>query len=151
MALYRRILVAIDASPQSKRCLDHAIALAIDQDAVLRIVHAVDYISPPFDTTNVAEGQLHNAYIDAGNSVITSALEQARSRGLTVDAVVIDTDDPRRPAADTLLRDIEEWHADIVIVGTHGRTGLARLFLGSVSETILRSANVPVLVLRTTG
>ena len=151
MAVYRRILVAIDASVQSERCLDHAIALALDQGAALRIVHAVDYIAPPFDTTNVAEGQLHDAYIDAGNAVVASALARAGARGLTVDAAVIDTNDPRRPAADAILRDIAEWHPDILIVGAHGRTGLARLFLGSVSETILRSASVPVLVLRTAG
>lgn len=151
MAVYRRILVAIDASVQSERCLDHAITLALDQGAALRIVHAVDYIAPPFDTTNVAEGQLHDAYIDAGNAVVASALARAGARGLTVDAAVIDTNDPRRPAAETILRDVADWQPDIVIVGSHGRTGLARMFLGSVSESILRTAPVPVLVLRTAG
>jgi nucleotide-binding universal stress UspA family protein len=151
VTIYRRILVAIDGSVQSERCLDHAIALASDQGAVLRIIHAVDYIVPTFDTTNVPPGQLHQAYLDAGNRTVASALARARVAGVSAEAAVIDTDDPRTHASEVILRDVAEWHPDVLVLGAHGRAGVSRVFLGSVSEAVLRSATVPVLVLRTTG
>ena len=151
MAIYARILVAIDASVQSERCLEHAIALATDQRAALRIIHAVDYVMPPFDTTGVPDGQLHDAYLRSGNAMIGAALERARSLGLSVDAAVIDTQDPRTRASEVILRDVVAWQPDLLVLGSHGRTGLARVFLGSVAEAVLRAAPVPVLVIRTSG
>jgi nucleotide-binding universal stress UspA family protein len=64
-----------------------------------------------------------------------------RNRGARVDALVC-----RGPAANEILRVTREIAADLIIMGTHGRTGIRRLVVGSVAEAVVRGAGVPVLV-----
>lgn len=50
--------------------------------------------------------------------------------------------------ASNLLAEAEKWHADLIVMGTHGRRGLGRVVIGSVAESVLRAATLPVLLVR---
>lgn len=148
MSIYRRIIAAIDESGPSSRALEHAIRLAADQNAQLRIVTVIDYVAPPFDTTNVAEGELHGAYRAASDGLLARAREIAHAHGLDAETDAIDPGDPRVHASEAILGEIERWQPDLVVMGAHGRAGLSRAVFGSVAESVLRGTSVPLLVLR---
>jgi nucleotide-binding universal stress UspA family protein len=76
--------------------------------------------------------------------VVDRALASARARGVTAEGRVVDG----RPA-ELLIAAAQERQADLIVLGSHGRRGLERFFLGSVAEGVVRTAPVPVLVVRT--
>ncbi|HLB16507.1 MAG TPA: universal stress protein [Burkholderiales bacterium] len=55
-----------------------------------------------------------------------------------------------RRVADAIVEDAERWSADLIVIGTHGRRGLSKLFLGSVAEGVVRISSIPVLLIRGT-
>ncbi len=148
-ALYRRILVPVDGSPQSDRALDVAIALASAQGASLRLVAVLDetkYVDGFEPTLVVIDDVLPRARREVGG-----ILEAARARAVAAGAraeVELVTEDAR-DIASTVIDRAAAWRADLLVVGTHGRRGLDRLLLGSIAEAILRRCPVPVLLVRT--
>ncbi len=150
--MYRRILVPVDGSAASMMGLRHAIGLAKDQGARLRVLNIVDdLIMAPMmmepsgaDLTHIldslrAEGQkvLKKAAAVAEKSAVKAETVQLESRG--------------QPVSDAILADARRSRADVIVMGTHGRQGLNRLLLGSDAERVLREAAVPVLLTRHDG
>jgi nucleotide-binding universal stress UspA family protein len=139
----RQILVPVDFTETSDRALGYAVELAHKFDAAVAIMHA--YQIPVY-------GFPDGAYITAADvaSQISTA-SQARLDSL------IDSQKLANVPLFGILRDgvaweeinsvAEEIHADLIIIGTHGRRGLARALLGSVAENVIRTAKVPVLVI----
>jgi nucleotide-binding universal stress UspA family protein len=135
---YETIVVGVDGSEHASAALDRAIEIAARQNAALHLVSVVELPSVQID------GQLDGP-LDVLESTAEQALEEgatrARERG--VDDVNTDI---RIGSADRILRNCaDEQDADLVVVGTHGRSGVDRLLLGSVSERVLRTATAPVL------
>jgi len=146
--MFKRILVAVDASQTGELALQTAIGLAIEWQAELRIVHAVD-------TVNINQGaefpvtpDLTESILKTGQEVLREAEVKAAAAGLAAGTslVTIDTMNERIPEA--IANDAETWLADLIVIGTHGRRGLSRLFLGSVAEGVARVATTPVLLVR---
>lgn len=151
--MYRRIFVPVDGSAASMMGLTHAIGLAKDQGARLRVLNVVDdlIIAPmmmePSGTADLtyvldslrAEGQkvLKKAAAIAEKSGVKAEAAQVESRGQNV--------------SDVILADARRSRADVIVMGTHGRRGLNRLLLGSDAERVLREAPVPVLLTRHDG
>lgn len=135
----RRILVGYDRSALSVVALKHASALASRCGAALELV----YVEPWQSVGGVPGGGLYVA-------PVMTAVEARRVRDEIREEVgegpkiVVTEGDP----AARLLRLAQAHHADLIVVGTHGRRGLARVLLGSVAEEIVRSTTVPVLVAR---
>ena len=147
--MYRRILVPVDGSSTSMRGMEHALGLAKDQRARLRLLNVIDeeVIVPgmdayaPLDMTPLidmvkTDGQkgLKKALALAARTNVRADAAMVRSRGLFVSEVILD--------------DARKWRADLIVMGTHGRRGLKRLLLGSDAERVLRDAPVPVLLVR---
>jgi nucleotide-binding universal stress UspA family protein len=135
---YETIVVGVDGSDYARAALDQAIEVATSQDAALHLVSVVELPSVQID------GQL-----DGPLEVLESTAEQAledgaeRANDRGVDEVYTDI---RIGSADRILRNYaDDQAADLVVVGTHGRSGVDRLLLGSVSERVLRTATAPVL------
>ena len=63
-----------------------------------------------------------------------------------MDSVLLDTYGTR--LSELVVKQVEEWGADLIVLGTHGRRGVGRLLLGSDAEQIVRTATVPVLLIR---
>jgi nucleotide-binding universal stress UspA family protein len=149
--MYQRIVVATDGSDTSNIAVDHAVQLAKDQRARLRIVHVVESIgyavsmagAYPFDPTPLWE-----ALREGGRQALSTAEAKARSAGVEIETVLLEDKEPPERVASILAKDAQKWDADLIVLGTHGRRGVDRLFLGSVAETLVRMASTPVLLVR---
>ena len=87
-----------------------------------------------------------DAYLkEAGTSILEKARIQIEAQGLAVDSVLLDTYGTR--LSELVVKQVEEWGADLIVLGTHGRRGVGRLLLGSDAEQIVRTATVPVLLI----
>lgn len=149
--MYQRILVAIDGSDTSSLALDHAVQLAKDQRARVRIVHVLEsfrYAASmaggyPFDPTPLWE-----ALREEGRKALLTAEAKAHGAGVEVETVMLEGDEASQRVASTVAKEAQHWDADLIVLGTHGRRGLDRLFVGSVAETLVRMAPTPVLLVR---
>jgi nucleotide-binding universal stress UspA family protein len=149
--MYRRILVAIDTSDTSQRALEHAVQLAAEQQARLRIVHAIESIEHlamsfsggyPVDMTGFIEAQRQE-----GQRLLTEAQTRARAAKVDCEAALLEGKEAMDRTARLVVKDARKWDADLIVVGSHGKTGLDRLVLGSVAESVIRTAQRPVLMI----
>lgn len=146
MKRIRRILYATDYSKASERALQEAIDLAKQNNAELLVVHVIEPV--PY----VAGGDYGGAelYIRLEESAKRNAqtsmqkLMQRLSR-LKVKAKSLLV---KGNAHEQIVKSAKGKKADIVVIGTHGRTGLSKLFLGSVAGRVVSSATCPVLTVR---
>ncbi len=142
------IVVGYDLSEQSDQAVDRAAAIAAQHQAKLLLVHAQgdETVSTNLATQNVMVSELEqmNAAVRAEETrVLDTTLGQVRERGVTVESVI------RAGPADEILAQVaDEYGADLIVVGTHGRTGLSRFLLGSVAASVIRHARCDVLVVR---
>lgn len=83
---------------------------------------------------------------DYGQKILDEALTKARTAGVDAEIKLIDL--PAQRLGETVATEAREWAADLIVVGTHGRKGIGRVFLGSGAEQIIRLAPVPILVIR---
>jgi nucleotide-binding universal stress UspA family protein len=149
--MYRRIFVAVDGSDPSRLALAHGLQLAKDQRARVRIVHAVESIhylvslagGYPFDAT-----ALLASLRDEGRKVVAQAEEAARAAGVEFETAMLEGKEASDRIATLLVQDARDWDADLIVLGTHGRRGFDRVFLGSVAEALVRMAPLPVLLVR---
>lgn len=133
-----RILVPADGSDRARVAADHGITVAAATDAALHVVHVVDLaaISGQFGSPEIID-----ALEESGRNAVDDVIHRADEAALrSVEASVLSG----RPAP-AILDYIDERDIDLVVMGTHGRTGLDRYLLGSVTEKIVRLADVPVL------
>jgi nucleotide-binding universal stress UspA family protein len=147
--MYARILAAVDGSEPSMRAYREAMRLAADQQAVLRVAHVIDLglaLVPWADGAVIDYDALETALRESGVRILEAAAAEARTTGSEAETVLLETDDDN-PAAE-ILTEATRWGADLIVMGTHGRHGLAHLILGSVAEGVVRRASVPVLLLR---
>jgi nucleotide-binding universal stress UspA family protein len=136
----KSILHPTDFSKPSEYALRFACALARDYQARLVLVHVVE---PP-----VYYGELgmavplppdFNDHLRARLAHLVPA-----DSGLSAETILVEGN-----ASRDILRVAEEQHCDLIVLGTHGRTGLSRVLLGSVAEEVSRHAELPVLTLKT--
>ena len=146
--MYKRILVPVDSSAPSGRALETAIAMARMTGASLRILHVLDELVFPVGfnmNASYAADVLPRLRRDSAR-----LLEEARTRvaaaGIAVDTS-LDEGFARR-TSDVILEAARNWPADLIVIGTHGRRGPSRLFMGSDAEQVVRAADVPVLLVR---
>lgn len=135
------VLVGVDFGDASARALAIAGVVAAAFDARLRVLHAERYEPPPYFTIEQI-GQLEAMHHAATASAAAHLVQFATAAsGLAVEPVVADA-----PPADALLA--ASATVDLLVLGTHGRRGPGRWWLGSVAERVVRGATIPVLVTR---
>jgi nucleotide-binding universal stress UspA family protein len=144
-----RILLALDDSKYSAGATDVLIAQFKTKDAELRLLHVVEPFpvrlakrrgsrqSPDFVAARVEQRKL-------ADELLSRATEKLRSAGYKV-TYLVEEGDPR----DVILNHAESWRADLIMVGSHGRTGLDRFLIGSVSEAVAHHAPCSVEIVRT--
>jgi nucleotide-binding universal stress UspA family protein len=136
---FRIILHPTDFSPNSEEALRVAHALARDLGVRLVLFHVA-----PFDVF------LSDMVVPADPQVYSDALEEVRRRVDGPDLkYAVETRYARGEAADEIIRAAQEPGCGLIVMGTHGRSGLARLLFGSVAEYVLPRADCPVLVVKT--
>jgi nucleotide-binding universal stress UspA family protein len=140
----RRLVVPLDGSAYAEEALPHASALGRAVDGTVVLVHV---------TTPVAAGAGRAAPASDkgkpnGHAVAPSYLESAAAR-LAAEGVRVTTSERRaETAADGVIDEVRDSAAGIVVMATHGRTGLPRLVFGSVASEVLRRGQQPVLLVR---
>lgn len=149
--MYKQILVPIDGSETAQRGLGEAIELAKLAGASLRVVHMIDGLSHALLTRDgVEQAAMRHAEMKAsGHALLERAVQQARQAGVSQVDSVLD-EDARGRVAEMVNDQAKQWGADLIVLGTHGRRGLGRLLLGSDAEAVVRSAHVPILLVRGT-
>jgi len=145
---YKRILVPVDGSSTSNAGLREAIRLAQGQGAELQLVHVADqhFITMMGMENATAVDDLLAGVLKAGKRILHNAEQLVRKADLESTSVLLET--LTGPAADPIVRQAKKWHADLIVIGTHGRRGVRRLLMGSDAEQILRTSPVPVLLVR---
>ena len=146
--MFKRILVAVDGSDTAEQALLEAINLAKEHQAQLRIVHAVDIVNLNLATEFPNPAEITDAMIKGGREILRKAEAVARGAGVAVETRLIEIDTLRHRIPEMIAADAEAWPADLIVICTHGRRGLSRLFLGSVAEGVVRVATKPVLLIR---
>jgi uncharacterized protein (DUF302 family)/nucleotide-binding universal stress UspA family protein len=137
----KHILVAVDFGEASGRACAVAATIARATGARVSALHAEQFEAPPYFTheqLDTMEAELKEARSRAADHV----REFAATHGLVTPEVTI----VEQPAAEAILRAADD--ADLVLLGSHGRRGPSRWWMGSVSERVARDAKVPVLVVR---
>ena len=132
----------------SVRGLKEAIKLGKLTGAKLRLIHVVDELSFAMSAGYGAAGSLDIIGLlrEAGGEILGQAKSAVQVSGLEVDTVLNDSFEGR--VCDLVLAQVGIWGADLVVLGTHGRRGVGRLFMGSDAESIVRASTIPVLLLR---
>lgn len=146
--MFKRILVAVDGSQTGELALQTAIRLATELQAQLRIVHAADIANINQDAESPKRSRLAENIIKNGQDILSGSEAIAASAGVAAETTLITIDALKKHIPEVIAEDAETWPADLIVIGTHGRRGLARLFLGSVAEGVARVASKPVLLVR---
>jgi nucleotide-binding universal stress UspA family protein len=147
--MYRKILVPVDGSDASQLGLQHAILLAKDQKAVLRLLHVVhDYLLVEGGFALAGSDQLLKDLVARGQSILSEAAGSARRQGIEAETECVEA--PLGPVGEAITEYAKQWQPDLIVIGTHGRRGVRRLVMGSDAEYLLRTATAPVLLLRAT-
>lgn len=152
MGLYQRILVPVDGSGPAGKSLAHALTLAANQGASIKLITVVDEAIGDYMGGELAwidPQTLRDNLVRGARKVLDAALEQAQAAGLPTESELIES--PEGHIGRTILEAAEIWHADLLVIATHGRHGLTRLLLGSTTETLLRKGNLPMLVIPSGG
>lgn len=149
MNAYRKILVAVDGSSASGKGLREAIRLARAESAQLFIVHVVDEFQAFAALDGLAAApaaDLLPALREGGKRILARAKASADKQGVRARTVLREV--LGGPAAQPIVREAKKAGADLIVLGTHGRRGVRRLVLGSDAEQVVRTASVPVLLVR---
>lgn len=136
--MYDDILLPTDGSPGAEAAIDHAVAQANQNSAVVHAVHVIEVT----DMGDVTEdtGNMQNKLRSSARELLEPILDAAEKAGVeSVEAVV-----EGRPH-EKLVDYIEDNDIDLVVMGSHGKTGLSRILLGSTAEKVVRHSPAPVL------
>lgn len=139
--MYHTILVPLDGSKLSEKALPLATAFATASNAQLLLVRSV-WVPRLSDITPEEE---EVKAVGEAEEYLADLAFKLEAQGLQVQTAV-----PYAPAAEGILMEIELRHADLVVMTTHGRSGISRLIYGSVAESILAHSPVPILLVRVT-
>jgi nucleotide-binding universal stress UspA family protein len=145
-----KILLAIDESKSSQAAVQSVMAMACQPGIEVKVLHVVEPPSllvgremtgpdPEFEA-------VWKTFREHAEALVAKATEALRKAGLNA-APAVEDGDPKSKIIDMA----KEWHADLIVVGSHGRKGLNRFLLGSVSEAVARHAHCSVEIVRTSA
>jgi nucleotide-binding universal stress UspA family protein len=140
-----RILFALDGSPASLDAMRLGLQLATPE-AHLRAVYVIDRAVRLTDFVPIYV--LEDAFIEEGKTALANAAGVFANLSNHVETGLLSTEPTSDDVPHTIVREAQRWHADLVVVGTHGRRGLARWLLGSVAARTARIAHTPLLLAR---
>lgn len=138
--MYEDVLVPFDGSEGAAEVLHHASEIAYWADSTIHVLYVADTNR---DSVTVVEGQTVDALAQEGEDMVEEATKTLDSLGVPSETDVVQGD-----PAPTIVEYAERYDYDLVVMPTHGREGLSRYLIGSVSEKVVRLSSVPVLTVR---
>ncbi len=142
-----KILLAIDDSKFSEAATRALIAQMKPKDTAVRVLHVTELA--PLPMTGVFGFQiadavlLQKARLKQAQKIVGRAIKMLRKARLKAEAVVVEGDPKSK-----IIDGAAEWHADLIVLGSHGRTGMGRFLMGSVSDAVARHARCSVEIVR---
>jgi len=127
----KTILCPLDLSAASAGLVAYAAALAVGTGAELHLLYVQEPAAPA-----------------AGEDDATAALDRHRAAAEAAGARCVSTDLAHGEAASTIVAEAQRQHADLIVIGAHGRTGLSRFLMGNTAEFVVRTATCPTLLVR---
>lgn len=141
MAIHK-ILIAIDGDPVAVHAAEMGFDLARSLGAEVALVYGVDPDFGYAPQSGVSSSQLMADAERDGRRLLASVADRSQGRPRPLEFLKVG-----KPSAE-VVKAAEEWPADLIVIGSHGRKGIQRALLGSVAEAVLRHAPCPVLVVR---
>jgi nucleotide-binding universal stress UspA family protein len=145
MNMFQRILMATDFSPASTPALEQSVKMARREGALLLIAHA--YQEPGLVELSHAPAGAYEEWDQKLRERVDSKLrplvDYARKEGVEARALLL-----TGFADEAIIEAAKQQRADLIVMGTHGRRGAARLFLGSVAARVISTAPCPVMTVR---
>ncbi len=144
---HKNILVALDDSKITDLVLQEVLKFKEHKNINVRLIHIVDatliyHGGPGFDYLTVI-----NACLKDGQALLDRAKNTLCSHAqFNVEQQIIELKPFQGRVAEAIVKEAQEWHADLLVMGTHGRRGFSHFILGSVAENIVRIATMPVLL-----
>ncbi|SAK95500.1 UspA domain-containing protein [Caballeronia arationis] len=144
--MYSRILVPIDGSAIASHALDEALKIARANGSEVQPLFVID--TPPVsgEASAAFYVDIRDAFAKEGAAVAAEAAARLKQAGVPGAPRVAEVELTGDDIAHRILKTAEEYGADLVVLGTHGRRGWRRLVLGSVAEHFLRLSRCPVLL-----
>ncbi len=145
--LYKRILLATDGSEQNKKAVTHAIEQAKLSGSELHAVYVMDiktdYGPKSYLSTDISTEGIRNFYRHEGDEAIKYVVDLAKNEGIDVQKWIVEGH-----PAEEILKLAKEQAADLIVMGTLGRSGIEKFLLGSVADKVIRNSSIPVLIVR---
>jgi nucleotide-binding universal stress UspA family protein len=138
----RKILVPVDGSPLAETAVDHAVDLALKPGASLVLLRAAE-AQMGFPPADPVEAQV--TAVREAEEYLVKVAERVRRAGVAN----VETSVWYGAPATAIVEAASFQHPDLIVMTTHGRSGLGRMILGSVAESVLRSTTTPILLVRT--
>lgn len=142
-----KLLLAIDDSKFSEAALRTVVEQLRPESTEVRVLHVVEppslLVTREMGEPNSKLAAVWKLEMKAADTLVTSTAEELRKKGFKV-STLLEQGEPRTKIVDSA----SAWKSDLIVVGSHGRTGLDRLLLGSVSEAVARHAHCSVEIVR---
>lgn len=137
--MFQNILFPTDGSEAANAAFDKAVDWAKTYHATIHVLYVLDLYIPALDPG--AAEQITRSLEESGQETLRKLEKRGEKEGITVNTIMKEEYDP----SGTIIKVAEEQNADVIVIGTHGRSGLERMFLGSTTERVLRQSEIPVL------
>jgi nucleotide-binding universal stress UspA family protein len=142
-----KILLAIDDSKFSEAATKAVLQIAHPQQSEVRVIHVVEPPAPPLGAQDWGQIPIYVEILKEerarAKDLVSRTAETLRAAGFRASFVIGDGS-PKG----VILQEAADWHADLIVVGSHGRRGFDKFLLGSVSDAIARHARCSVLITR---
>jgi nucleotide-binding universal stress UspA family protein len=148
--MYRRILVPVDGSPVARRAVAKAVEIAREQGkGSVRLVHVVDEAPLPWGETEfMRHAEVRRAVRRAGERVLQREARKVKAAHVGVEtSLLVRSNYPER-IGDLISDQARRSRAELIVMGSHGRGTMGRLFIGSVAQAVVRGAQADVLLVR---
>lgn len=140
---FKKILIAVDNSTCAEKAAQTGYEMAAKFDSEVALINIIEpapaTVNPDFTLAPVFLEAYDNS--EENSHLLLKEIENKHSRGIkTTYLSIIDT------ASHGIIQQAEEWDAELIVIGTHGRTGLYHFLMGSVAEHVARKSACPVLI-----
>jgi nucleotide-binding universal stress UspA family protein len=145
--MFKHLLIATDGSELSQKAITHGIALAKPLEAKITVVH----VTLPWTAVSAGEGSIalppenyEKTSSNTAKRILDEVAEIAKNEGVPCATLHVEGRSP----AEKIIHTATEVQADLIVMSSHGRSGLARLLLGSEAGDVVSRSQIPVLICR---
>ncbi len=147
VAVYKKILVPLDGSALAERAIRHAEEIARGFNGEILLLQAV-YVPMPVvpESALLSEGKILEEVARNAAEYLDRIGSELRANGQRVRTII-----DERPPAEAILHTADQEQADLIVMSTHGRSGLSRLVMGSIAESVLRHTRCTIMFVKPEG